>query len=160
MTAATLTQTWLDRAACLDVDPDLFFPTSHGSGTDNYHPDWAAPRAICARCTVIGPCLEEALNAVGVDAGMRAGLTPRQRTSLTRSIRRQTRTTSMQTLPPCSEQSCGRLSIHVVIDLGTDDASIRVTTHACDLHRKVAMSVAVSQGRSIRLSRIKTGGVA
>jgi WhiB family redox-sensing transcriptional regulator len=160
MTATTLAQTWLDRAACLDADPDLFFPTSHGSGTKNDHPDWAAPRAICARCTVIGPCLEEALNAVGVDAGMRAGLTPRQRTSLTRSIRRQTRTTSMQTLPPCSEQSCGRPSTHVVTDLGTDDAPTRVTTHACDLHRKVAMSVAVSQGRSIRLSRIKIDGAA
>ena len=160
MTAATLTQTWLDRAAFLDVDPDLFFPTSHGSGTKNDHPDWAAPRAICARCTVIGPCLEDALAGSGPTAGMRAGLTPHQLTSLSRSLRRQTRTTSMHTPPPCSEQSCGRPSTHVVTDLGTDDAPTRVTTHACDLHRKVAMSVAVSQGRSIRLSRIKTGGVA
>jgi WhiB family redox-sensing transcriptional regulator len=160
MTATTATQTWLDRAACLDVDPDLFFPTSHGSGTKNDHPDWTAPRAICARCTVIGPCLEEALNAVGVDAGMRAGLTPRQRTSLTRSIRRQTRTTSMQTLPPCSEQSCGRPSTHVVTDLGDETAAADITKYACDFHRKTAMAIAVSQRRSIRLSRIKIDGAA
>ena len=160
MTAATLTQTWLDRAACLDAEPDLFFPTSHGSGTKNDHPDWTAPRAICARCTVIGPCLEDALAASGPTAGMRAGLTPHQLTSLSRSIRRQTRTTSMHTLPRCSEPSCGRPSTHVVTDLGTDDAPTRVTTHACDLHRKVAMSVAVSQGRGIRLSRIKIDGAA
>lgn len=43
MTATTATQTWLDQAACLDADPDLFFPTSHGSGTKNDHPDWTAP---------------------------------------------------------------------------------------------------------------------
>ena len=53
----------------LDADPDLFFPTSYGSGTKNDHPDWTAPRAICARCTVIGPCLEDAL-ASGPAAGM------------------------------------------------------------------------------------------
>ena len=155
MTATTLAQTWLDRAACLDADPDLFFPTSHGSGTDNYHPDWVAPRAICARCTVIGPCLEDAL-ASGPTAGMRAGLTPHQLTSLSRSLRRQTRTTSMHTPPPCSEPSCGRPSTHVVTDLGDETAAADITKYACDFHRKTAMAIAVSQRRSIRLSRIKT----
>ncbi len=43
MTATTATQTWLDQAACLDADPDLFFPTSHGSGTRTTTPTGPPP---------------------------------------------------------------------------------------------------------------------
>lgn len=44
---------WRDRAACLGIDPDVMVP-DRGSPT-------APAKAVCARCPVAGPCLDEAL---------------------------------------------------------------------------------------------------
>jgi WhiB family redox-sensing transcriptional regulator len=47
---------WRLEAACREVDPELFFPES------GQVPQTAAAKAICAGCTVRGPCLEAALH--------------------------------------------------------------------------------------------------
>ncbi len=72
---------WRDRAACLGVDPELFFPEKG---------EWAkAERAkqVCRGCSVQGACLHEALNgpqATGDEAGIFGGTTPRERRGLRR----------------------------------------------------------------------------
>ena len=62
---------WRDQAACIDADPDLFFP-----GRDPN--DWRIPEAkeVCARCPVTRQC-EQA----GADFpfGIWGGRTPRER---------------------------------------------------------------------------------
>lgn len=75
MTAAD--SDWRDRAACRDVDTDLFFSTDRE--------DRAQCRRICAACPVAEPCLQDALDTGdSEEAGIRAGTTPRQRKQLGR----------------------------------------------------------------------------
>ena len=75
---------WRDDAACLEVDPELFFPTSYG-------PPGAVQigqaKAVCHGCPVRSACLEDAMAAEGdagraVRTGIRGGLTPGQRRQL------------------------------------------------------------------------------
>jgi WhiB family transcriptional regulator, redox-sensing transcriptional regulator len=47
---------WRLEAACREVDPELFFPDPGQA------PQAAQAKAICAGCTVRGPCLEQALH--------------------------------------------------------------------------------------------------
>ena len=54
-TSLTANKGWRDRAACLDSDPDLFFPKAN-SGSAIY-----AAKRVCADCPVATACLEEAL---------------------------------------------------------------------------------------------------
>lgn len=72
---------WIDEAACRTVDPELFFP---GHGASNRE-----GLAVCARCPVRDPCLEQAL-ATGETYGIWGGTTERDR----RSIRRKRRARS------------------------------------------------------------------
>ena len=59
---------WLDRAACADHDPQLWFPEGKGASTDE-------AIAICERCPVRVQCAEFAI-AERFDVGIWAGLTP------------------------------------------------------------------------------------
>jgi WhiB family redox-sensing transcriptional regulator len=73
--------TWRDRAACLGLDPDVFFPLSN---------DWKGradigkvleAKAICARCPSRQACLDDAIESK--DAwSIRGGLTPQERSHL------------------------------------------------------------------------------
>lgn len=45
---------WLDRAACRDVDPEIFFPT--GSGVLGER-EVIRAKAVCRRCPVRPECL-------------------------------------------------------------------------------------------------------
>ena len=50
---------WRHHAACLDEDPELFFPVSdRGQGTRQV----ALAKAVCARCRVRSECLAYALD--------------------------------------------------------------------------------------------------
>lgn len=62
---------WAERAACIGLDVDLFFPAS---------PDdvWPEIAAICGRCEVRDRCLETALRQ-GIWDGIWGGLSPDQR---------------------------------------------------------------------------------
>lgn len=75
---------WRDDAACVDVDTGLFFPPTD----DPNSPLWNPARAVCATCPVADECLDEAL-AHREGYGLRAGLTPSERTNLIRRLRRQ-----------------------------------------------------------------------
>jgi WhiB family redox-sensing transcriptional regulator len=70
---------WRLEAACATVDPELFFPQPGQA------PQTAAAKAICAGCTVRGPCLEAALHgpqAHDDHTGIFAGTTASDRVHL------------------------------------------------------------------------------
>jgi WhiB family redox-sensing transcriptional regulator len=76
MTLATLLAVgWQDRdwtasALCAQTDPEIFFPNQGESPS--------AAKAVCARCPVRSPCLEEAL-ATARAWGVWGGMTPSER---------------------------------------------------------------------------------
>ena len=60
---------WRDRAACLDEDPELFFPIGN-TGPAILQIEEA--KAVCRRCAVIDTCLKWAIES-GQDAGVWGG---------------------------------------------------------------------------------------
>ena len=80
---------WRDRAACLDEDPELFFPI--GSTGPAVHQEIEA-KQVCGRCPVREQCLTWALEA-GQDHGVWGGLTEDERRSLKRRRSRALSTT-------------------------------------------------------------------
>ncbi|GGS31405.1 transcriptional regulator WhiB [Streptomyces humidus] len=66
---------WRERAACRDVDPDLFFPIGT-AGLTLVQIDEA--KAVCARCPVRERCLQWALD-VGQVEGIWGGTTESER---------------------------------------------------------------------------------
>ena len=65
---------WRDRAACRDVDPDLFFPVG-GSGPAQEQIERA--KAVCGECSVVADCLAFAMLAL--PDGVAGGMTPAER---------------------------------------------------------------------------------
>ena len=75
--------TWIEQAACLEEDPELFFPV--GSSQPAMEQASRA-KAVCQPCRVRGDCLRWALDTCQ-DAGVWGGLDEEER----RVIRRQRR---------------------------------------------------------------------
>lgn len=71
---------WRHSAACLDEDPELFFPTGN-TGPALLQIEEA--KAVCLTCPVIEQCLKWALNN-GEDAGVWGGLSEDERRALKR----------------------------------------------------------------------------
>jgi len=71
---------WRDIAACLDEDPELFFPIGN-TGPALVQIEQA--KAICRRCTVVETCLQWAMDT-GQDAGVWGGLSEDERRALKR----------------------------------------------------------------------------
>lgn len=71
---------WRDRAACLDEDPELFFPIGN---TGPALQQIEEAKAICRTCPVIDECLRFALEN-GQDAGVWGGLSEDERRALKR----------------------------------------------------------------------------
>ncbi len=71
---------WRNRAACGDEDPELFFPLGKTGPSLQQIED---AKAVCARCPVIDPCLDEALGN-GLDFGVWGGLSEDERRTLRR----------------------------------------------------------------------------
>ena len=67
---------WKDRANCMGVDPDLFFP-ERGMSTRE-------AKAVCRGCVVREDCLEYAL-ANGEKFGIWGGLSERERRRIRRA---------------------------------------------------------------------------
>jgi len=66
---------WMADAACLDADPEAFFPEVGGNGLE--------AKRVCARCSVIEQCLEYAMY-YNIDEGVWGGLSGVSRISLRR----------------------------------------------------------------------------
>jgi WhiB family redox-sensing transcriptional regulator len=75
---------WIQRASCLEEDPDLFFPVgTTGAAVDQT----ARAKAICAGCSVRSECLAWALDTAQ-DAGVWGGLDEEERREIRRARRR------------------------------------------------------------------------
>ena len=66
---------WRDRAACRDVEPELFFPAAEDGAAR--HAQVQAAKAVCAGCPVRVECLAEAL--ARIPYGIAGGLTEHER---------------------------------------------------------------------------------
>jgi len=81
---SAILMTWRDRAACLDEDPELFFPVGN---TAPAFLQIEEARAVCRRCEVIDTCLSWAVET-RQDAGVWGGQSADQRQSLKRRTAR------------------------------------------------------------------------
>ncbi|MER7923139.1 MULTISPECIES: WhiB family transcriptional regulator [unclassified Streptomyces] len=72
---------WAQRAACVDEDPELFFPLS--STGPALRQELAAKR-VCLRCPVIRQCLDWAMGS-GQVHGVWGGTSERERAELHRT---------------------------------------------------------------------------
>ncbi len=80
----TTTLDWRHRAACLDEDPELFFPIGN-TGPALLQIEEA--KAVCRRCDVVDTCLKWAIES-GQDAGVWGGLSEDERRALKRRTAR------------------------------------------------------------------------
>ncbi|MDP8961717.1 MAG: WhiB family transcriptional regulator [Actinomycetota bacterium] len=81
---------WRSLAACIEEDPELFFPVgSTGPAVEQAE----EAKRVCARCNVREPCLEFAI-ATNQDAGIWGGLTEDERRTLKRARQRRRRIAS------------------------------------------------------------------
>ncbi|WP_338701640.1 WhiB family transcriptional regulator [Streptomyces sp. Q6] len=78
---------WLERAACVGEDPELFFPVgTTGPAVHDVH----EAKEVCRRCPVIAACLEWAV-ATGQTTGVWGGTSETERAGLLRAERRRAR---------------------------------------------------------------------
>ncbi|MDO5671702.1 MAG: WhiB family transcriptional regulator [Actinomycetaceae bacterium] len=75
---------WRSRAACLAVDPELFFPIGN---TGPAIAQIAEAKTVCATCTVVDTCLAWALEN-NQDSGVWGGMSEEERRSLKRRTAR------------------------------------------------------------------------
>jgi WhiB family transcriptional regulator, redox-sensing transcriptional regulator len=79
--------TWRNRSACIDEDPELFFPVgTTGPALEQTE----RAKAVCRGCDVAGECLEWALET-NQDAGVWGGLNEDERRALRRQRQRRRR---------------------------------------------------------------------
>jgi WhiB family redox-sensing transcriptional regulator len=71
---------WRHQAACLEEDPELFFPVGNTGPAIGQIEE---AKAVCRRCEVVDTCLGWALDT-GQDAGVWGGLSEDERRSLKR----------------------------------------------------------------------------
>ena len=75
---------WRNRAACLDEDPELFFPVGN---TGPALLQIQEAKAVCSRCEVVDPCLRLAIDS-SKDTGVFGGLSEEERQTLRRRTTR------------------------------------------------------------------------
>ncbi|MFB7115183.1 WhiB family transcriptional regulator [Streptomyces sp. NPDC056291] len=80
-TATARRDWWGDHAACLEHNPNLFFPENWRSGPGKF--DAITAKRVCCRCPVITPCLQGALERQE-PVGIWGGLDPDERLVLMR----------------------------------------------------------------------------
>ncbi|MGY0056119.1 WhiB family transcriptional regulator [Streptomyces sp. LZ34] len=76
---------WWRHAACVDEDPELFFPV--GVAGPAAQEQQARAKEVCGRCPVRDECLEYALS-MGVTHGVWGGTGEEERRALRRRARR------------------------------------------------------------------------
>lgn len=75
---------WRSEAACLNVDPELFFPIGN---TGPAVAQVAEAKAVCRDCSVQSDCLQWAISN-NQDSGVWGGLSEEERRSLKRRAAR------------------------------------------------------------------------
>ncbi|NBO53553.1 MAG: WhiB family transcriptional regulator [Actinobacteria bacterium] len=70
---------WMDKAACIGMDADIFFPERDGKPLTGGRGIYDKARQVCATCTVKNECLNYAFHFNMTEFGMFGGLSPRER---------------------------------------------------------------------------------
>jgi WhiB family transcriptional regulator, redox-sensing transcriptional regulator len=84
--AETATSDWRDRSACLNEDPELFFPIGN---TGPAVQQLEEAKAVCARCPVLEQCRTWAMdNPKLTEYGVFGGMSEEERRALRRKRRR------------------------------------------------------------------------
>lgn len=78
-TTSEETRHWLERALCVDVEPELFYATTRNAINE--------AKAICRECPVRAECLDDAYE-VNDGWAVRGGMSPRQRAKTRAAWRR------------------------------------------------------------------------
>ena len=81
---------WVESAACLHSDPELFFPVDAKTKEAKVQTEQA--KQVCAGCPVRSACLRWAV-ALGVEGGVFGGFSEGERRSVKRRARERTRAT-------------------------------------------------------------------
>jgi WhiB family redox-sensing transcriptional regulator len=76
---------WWELAACIDEDPELFFPV--GTASHAVMVQVAAAKAVCRRCPVTARCLDWGLRT-GQEAGVWGGTSEEERRAMHRTAQR------------------------------------------------------------------------
>ena len=98
---------WAAEAACLDEDPDLFFPPGE-RGASNAQYELA--RSVCTPCPVRRSCLEFALD-VDAQYGMWGGMAPDERKHVKRRfVSTQRRAESRELQRPAGDRTASSTS--------------------------------------------------
>jgi len=92
--------TWRNHAACLDEDPELFFPVGN---TDPAIFQIEKAKVVCRRCEVVETCLKWALET-RQDAGVWGGLSADERRALRRRNARARRSSELASELPASHR--------------------------------------------------------
>lgn len=79
--------TWINRAACVGVNPEAFSSEDLPASGTSRRSSTAAAKAVCAACPVANDCLLYAIENQ-VDHGVWGGLTGQERLMLERPRRR------------------------------------------------------------------------
>ncbi|MCI9889667.1 WhiB family transcriptional regulator [Micrococcales bacterium 31B] len=75
---------WRHKSACLNEDPELFFPIGNtGPAITQIH----EAKLVCQRCDVVNDCLKWALES-GQDSGVWGGMSEDERRALKRRTAR------------------------------------------------------------------------
>lgn len=72
---------WQDHAACLDADPEVFFPQESNTV------GWALAKKWCRVCPVVEQCLSHALKT-GTTDGVAGGMTPAERNEVVKAAKK------------------------------------------------------------------------
>ena len=81
---ASITMDWRSKAACLDKDPELFFPVGN-TGPALLQIEEA--KAVCRTCEVMDTCLKWAMES-GQDSGVWGGMSEDERRAMKRRAAR------------------------------------------------------------------------
>ena len=88
---------WRSRAACLDKDPELFFPVGN-TGPALLQIEEA--KTVCRSCEVIDVCLKWAIET-GQDSGVWGGTSEDERRAMKRRAARARRASAIFFIPKC-----------------------------------------------------------
>lgn len=77
---------WKLRGACIDANPEIFFPSEGGHGSSYLKRLELVAKAYCHACPVSGNCLDEAL--LNDEFGVWGGTTRKERVRLKRRASR------------------------------------------------------------------------
>lgn len=99
---------WRDRAACLDTDPELWFPADEERANRRI-PRVAKAKAVCATCPVRPDCLRWALDN-DIREGLWGGLDEDERPHTRRATRKPVtpKPAAPAKADPIPRPSCGR----------------------------------------------------